>query len=140
MTDADFDYELRRLFLVFGGGIAFFVLLFAGRFLKVFFVGSRHRGVVAFVRTSSSRGQVHYSYDVQYEDPVHGRLIARERQEMPLQEFKPGDSVTIFVKRGEPPICEILSWRRLLFSLFIILLVCLGMFIAYQHFLGGKNA
>ncbi len=140
MTDADFDYELRRLFLVFGGGIAFFLLLFLSRALRVFFLGRRYRGIVASVRTSTQRGQRQYSYDVRYDDPARGSRVARERQEVPVQEFKVGDSVTIFVKDGDPPICEILSWQRLMLSLLVILLVGLAMLIAYQHFFGRRNA
>jgi hypothetical protein len=138
MTDADFDFELRRLFLVFGSGIALFLLFFLFRVLKVFFVGKRFRGVVARVRTFEHRGKQQCSYVVEYEDPSLGRRFAHERQEVPLQEFKIGDAVTIYVKDGEPPVCEILSWQRVLVSFFIIFLVILAMFIGWQHFFGPQ--
>jgi hypothetical protein len=140
MTDADFDFELRRLFLVFGSGIALFLLLFLSRALKIFFVGKRFRGLVARVRTSERHGNLQYSYVVEYEDPSRGRRLAHERQEVPFQEFKIGDKVIIYVKEGEPPVCEILNWRRVLLSFFIILLVIVAMFAGYQHFLGNRNA
>jgi hypothetical protein len=140
ITDADFDFELKRLFLVFGSGIALFLLFFLFRVLKVFFLGKRFRGVIARVRTSEYRGRPQYSYVVEYKDPLRGRRLAHERQEVPLQEFKIGDAVTLYVKDGEPPVCEILSWQRMMLSLSVILLVLLAMFAAYHHFFGHKNA
>lgn len=140
MTEADFDFELRRMFLGFGGAIALLLLYFLFRVLRVFFAGTKVRGVVARVRTSDYNGRTQYSYVVRYEAPGRGPRLAHETQKMPLQEFKVGDAVTIYVKDGEHPACEILSWPRVLVSVGLILVVSFAMFAGYQHYLGPKKA
>lgn len=136
MTDVDPDFGLQRLFLVFGGGIALFLLFFFIRFLKVFFVGKRFRGIIARVRKTEYRGKPQYSYVVEYEDPLRGRRLAHERQTLPIQEFEKGDAVIIYTKDGDPRACEILSWPRVCISTFVLLLVILAMLASYRYSVG----
>lgn len=136
----DSDPEARRLFLIFGSGIALFLLLFLVRAFRVFFIGRRHRGTVVRIRTSTYRGKRQFSYDVRYTDATRGHRVARELQELPIQEFKVGDAVTIFVRDGDPPVCEILSWPRLFLSSLVILLTVFAIVLAYLHCVEGMPA
>jgi len=62
MNDADADYELRRMFLGFGGAFALFLLLYVARTVKIYFLGRHVDAVVAKVlkrEPEGSRGGTH---------------------------------------------------------------------------------
>lgn len=147
MTEADFDHELRRILLGFGAAIALFVVLYLFRTFKVYVLGRRYSGVIAkVVKKEAPKGETGYkatySYVVEYEDIRSGRSLAHESTgvRMGFQEFEVGDRVTIFLQEGQHKLAEILSWRRLLVSAFVIVGVAVAMYATYYFLLGRKNA
>lgn len=70
-----------------------------------------------------------YTYTLEYED-AHGRKhMVRENPGMRYQEFKAGETVTVFLHgKGK---AEILSRKRLLFCSFLIALTTAGLIAGY---------
>jgi hypothetical protein len=142
MSDADFDFELRRLFLGFGGAIAFLIILYAGRLLKIYVLGRRVKAVVAKIQKKEAdpaepKSRPRYSYVLEYVDRAGERRHILERQELAYQEFEVGDEVTAFVQSDR--IAEILSWRRLLLSGSVITITFAAMIAAYYILLVQKR-
>ena len=75
VSDADFDFELKRLFLGFGGAITLLIIFYACRVLKVFILGRRVRAVMAKVLRKEAdpngpRSRTRYSYVLEFGDRV----------------------------------------------------------------------
>ena len=141
MNDAEAQIELTRMFFAFAGGIAFFIAIYVFRSLRIYLFGRRVSAVVFRIAKEASEGRKStYAYVVKYQDASSGvTKTARDHQGLPIQEFRVGDRVTAFVtRRGD--VAEILSWRRLVFSFFVIAFVAIAMFVSYQFLLGNKNA
>jgi hypothetical protein len=142
MNEADADFELRRLFLGFGGAIALLIVLYASRALKLYVFGRRVRARVAKVVKKEAdpalprRGPT-YSYVLEYADPRGERHAVHERQELAFQEFQVGDEVTACLQNDR--VAEILSWRRLSLSGLVIVLTVAAMIAGYYVLLVHKK-
>lgn len=142
MNDADADFELRRMFLGFGGAIALLIILYVARILKIYVFGRRVSAVVTKVvkkeaDPASSRRSARYSYLLEYLDRQGQRRRVHERQELSFQEFEVGDLVTAFVQNER--VAEILSWRRLMLSAVVIAVTFGTIFAGYYMLLGQKK-
>lgn len=140
MNDADADYELRRMFLGFGLAIAFLLLLYVARTLKIYFLGRRVDAVVAKVLKREFEGtnrRPQYSYVLAYTDAQGRRRLLHELQRAGIQEYRVGDHVVAFVQ-GER-VAEILSRRRLLVSALVLGLTVAALMAGYHFLLGKKN-
>lgn len=142
MNEADADFELRRLFLGFGGAILLLVALYVLRALKIYVFGKRVRAsVVKVVRNEPDAAEPdrapRYSYVLEYVDRGGERRRIDEQLELSVREFRVGDVVTVFVGRNRR--AEILSWRRLILSGAVIALTCAAVAAGYYALLIKKT-
>ena len=148
MSDADFDFELRRMFFGFGGAIALLIVFYVCRVLKIYLFGKRVRAVVAKVVKKEEkdvpmdfwRRPMRFSYVLDYQDEQGVQRRVHERPEIghSALQFQVGDVVTAFVQSERR--VEILSWRRLFASALVLCLTAGALYAGYYFLLVRKNA